>query len=133
MTGKGELLGANKLDEALIYQSIDNSKNHFGVELTKGGASFDDALINFNKEMTLKTFIVSNYFTVADIFMYSKLYTPVSKMGSLKRRELVNLVRYFDLCQNLLKQICDNKLPTRYVEIDLDYVPSPKVTTFSYF
>lgn len=85
-----------------------------------------------NKTLAQKVFIVSNYFTLADVFVYINLYSYICALSTENRFKIPNVTRYFDLIQNLVHEI-KPKIVFDLVSIDLNAPPvQKKVINFIY-
>lgn len=83
------------------------------------------AMQELNQNLMTRVFFATNYFTLADIFLYSTLYLPVSKLNKQGRLTYCHVTRYFDLVQHLCHESGKLKL-TQLVEIDLNAPPDVK-------
>ncbi len=89
----------------------------------------DDVLSNINAMLAEKTFVVSNKLTLADLFLYSSLHTPIAHLNSNQRFQIPHVTRYFDLIQNLVHfHINPSKvqIPLKFIDIDLNAPEDPK-------
>ncbi|KAI8906771.1 hypothetical protein EDD86DRAFT_209703 [Gorgonomyces haynaldii] len=108
---KSDLLGKNDLDKALVYQSTVKSLQEPVQPLQE-----------LNLDLETKVFAFSNYFTIADIALFSKLYNVAFKPTD--RLQVPNVIRYYDLIQNLVFENGQSDL--QRVEFDLVTPPKEK-------
>ena len=91
-------MGKNEKDEQEIIQSsLEFSK----LWKEKFSASQQAAVKELNAYLDSKTFIATNYFSLADVVVYSLLYSV--PFSPLDRLENSNVIRYFDLVQHTVK------------------------------
>ncbi|KAI9328299.1 nucleic acid-binding protein [Zopfochytrium polystomum] len=87
--------------------------------------TFTETMKDLNGFLTTRVFFATNYFTLADVFLYSTLYLPVSKLNKQGRLSFCHVTRYFDLVQHLCHEAGTVKL-TELVDIDLNAPPDEK-------
>ncbi|CDH50904.1 aminoacyl trna synthase complex-interactingmultifunctional protein 1 [Lichtheimia corymbifera JMRC:FSU:9682] len=116
-----ELLGDGKDNQAEVEEWAT-----WGVSAFKSGASKDitAALQKLNGHLSYRTFVVSNQLTIADLIIFGHVH-GVSK--NVKVTNAPNVLRWFDLIQNIV--VAKNNLVAEFplVAINLDDVPEPVI------
>lgn len=116
-----QLLGLNEEDQVNIFQHSLQADNDWREKMTKNR---DGAILELNGELGPKTFFCSNYFTLADIILFSTLYKFPFKPND--RMDAPNVVRYYDLIQNIVKpHILSASLEMVEFELDVPMKVAP--------
>ncbi|KAJ3061388.1 Eukaryotic translation elongation factor 1 epsilon-1, partial [Quaeritorhiza haematococci] len=92
---KPALLGVSDVDKAEVQQWSTTATT--APTTPKEQA---DMIKSLDAHLATRTYLVSNYFTLADVFMYAAIYYPVAKMTFAQRVEVPNVTRFFDLVQH---------------------------------
>ncbi|KAJ2754292.1 G4 quadruplex nucleic acid binding protein [Coemansia sp. BCRC 34490] len=79
-----------------------------------------------NEHLAGKTFLVSNYFSLADLVAFSNVYAFMELLSSQKRFNWSNFSRWFDLIQHTIPSEALSKAGLKVIEIDLDAPAPPK-------
>lgn len=113
------LLGENDLEKAQIHQyaseAISGLKRSIANDTTK-------ALSELNRELAPKTFMASNYFSIADIAMYSTLssvsFKPTDPI------EIPNVIRYYDMVQRMTQKLATSiELDIQDFDLNIPFIP----------
>ncbi|KAJ3333098.1 hypothetical protein HDU76_011466 [Blyttiomyces sp. JEL0837] len=119
-----EWLGTTDVEKEAVQQQINEARN-LAESLNTTKDKMIPQLQTLNTNLAQKVFISTNYFTLADLFMYAALYLPVCKLNKNERFDLCNVTRYFDLLQNLA-HASGKVTSTDLVLIDMDIPVSNK-------
>ncbi|KAJ2523108.1 G4 quadruplex nucleic acid binding protein [Coemansia sp. RSA 1939] len=79
-----------------------------------------------NEHLAGKTFLVSNYFSLADLVAFSNVYAFMESLSSQKRFNWSNFSRWFDLIQHTVPPEALSKAGLKVIEIDLNAPAPPK-------
>ncbi|CAH1765583.1 19826_t:CDS:2 [Entrophospora sp. SA101] len=79
---------------------------------------------DLNDHLALRTYIIGNYLTVADLVVFSRLHSIIAEFSSESRFEFSNLIRWFDFIQHTAVSKIAPKLGFNVIEFNLE---APKV------
>ncbi|KAJ2396447.1 G4 quadruplex nucleic acid binding protein [Coemansia sp. RSA 2559] len=77
-----------------------------------------------NEHLAGRTFLVSNYLSLADLVAFSNVHAFMESLSSQKRFSWSNFSRWFDLVQHTVPTEAISKAGLKLVDIDLD-APAP--------
>ena len=81
-----------------------------------------------DSSLSTKTYYATNYFTLADIILFSTLYKV--PFNSNDRSTAPNVVRYYDLIQHICKpQLLQANLELVEFDLDILFIPTPIIST----
>ncbi|KAJ2810231.1 G4 quadruplex nucleic acid binding protein, partial [Coemansia sp. 'formosensis'] len=116
-TYKESLAGATDADKADVSQWMTMSARHGPSERQAFAQMINNHLAN-------KTYLVSNYLSLADIIAFGNVYAFMESLSGQKRFNWSGFSRWFDLIQHTVPACALAKAGLKIVEIDLN-APTP--------
>ena len=113
------LLGKDEEDQLKIFQQSLKAEYEWSKRLVQNR---DNSMAALNEELCNQTFFASNYFSLADIALFSVLYKVPFQTGD--KLTASNVVRYYDLIQHMVEpQLLIANMD--FIEFDLNVQMAP--------